>query len=626
MTGLFFIRRKYLSPLSLVWLVILRVATLYMAFAMPFAYADDIPDDISPGLTEASEQQTGVNYLGQITGVADKELVKQLESISSVISLQKQPPSNLLSLARRARNDIEILQKLLRSEGYYDAGISYRIEEDKSPVQLFLDIDTGDRYLLGEYLVIYTGNRADHSELPREPDSIGAAVGKPARAEMVQNARRKLLATLAETGYPLAEVVNQSATIDHADRGMTVEIEINPGDFSRFGELEILGTTSVEADYLAIYIPWQKGDKYDQKKIRQARQQLLATGLFASVAFEHSSRVDSDGQLAITLSVEERKQRSIGLTGRWSTDEGYAVEGQWEHRNFFGREERVSASAEVSEIKQEFAVSFKKPHFGQYNQDFIADGSLAYEDTDAYDGPLTSYFVGLQRQISTSWNIAVGIPLEFSNLSDLHGARDFTLSGLEFRGNRDTSNERFDPSAGTRLNLLLSAYAGDSTVPVSFMVGKIGMTGYFGIGGNNRYILAGRTRIGSIVGESTPALPANHRFYAGGGASIRGYSFQSVGPLGPGNVPLGGRSLFELSVELRVKFNDTLGGVVFVDGGNAYDAEWPDLSSDLPWSTGIGLRYFTAFGPLRMDLGYPQSHRPEIDDSVQLYISIGQAF
>lgn len=128
------------------------------------------------------------------------------------------------------------------------------------------------------------------------------------------------------------------------------------------------------------------------------------------------------------------------------------------------------------------------------------------------------------------------------------------------------------------------------------------------------------------MGESTTTLPANKRFYAGGGSSIRGYRFQSVGPLGPGNTPLGGRSVFEVSAELRAKITDTLGGVIFIDGGNVYDDEVPDLSTNLQWAVGFGGRYFTAFGPLRLDFGFPVNGRDGVDDFMQFYISIGQAF
>jgi translocation and assembly module TamA len=303
-----------------------------------------------------------------------------------------------------------------------------------------------------------------------------------------------------------------------------------------------------------------------------------------------------------------------------------SVEAQWEHRNIFGRQELLTLSGEIGEIKQEFAAAFKKPHFLRRDQDLLANGALAHEDTDAFNGPLTRYFVGLQRKLSKDWKLIAGVPVEFSNLTDLQGSRRFSLFGLEVRGERDTSNDRLDPNAGSRLKVSLKPYYGSGDNRVTFLTGRLGLSGYHAVDDAERYTLAARGRFGSVVGESTASLPANKRFYAGGGSSIRGYRFQSVGPLGPANTPLGGRSLFEVSTELRVKVTDTIGGVIFIDGGNVYDDELPDFSTNLQWAAGFGGRYFTAFGPVRLDFGFPLNGRDGVDDFMQFYISIGQAF
>jgi len=267
-----------------------------------------------------------------------------------------------------------------------------------------------------------------------------------------------------------------------------------------------------------------------------------------------------------------------------------------------------------------------KPNFLRQGQNLLANGALAHEDTPAYKGPLTRYFGGLERTITKEWNILAGIPTEFSNLSDLQGTREFLLYGLEVQGDRDTSNDRFDPSEGTRLRLSLKPYGGKGADDVAFLIGEITGTGYYAPDDGDRFIFAGRVKLGSVVGEETSALPANKRFYTGGGASIRGYKFQSVGPLGPDETPLGGRSLFEIGAELRVKITDTIGGVVFLEGGNVYDDELPDTSSDMQWAAGFGIRYFTTVGPMRLDFGFPLNSREDIDDPMQFYISIGQAF
>ena len=598
-------------------------ATLFVPHAVHArgAFTDD-PDS----MFYQAGADIGFRYETKFTGIDDKALRKLLESASQLVSLEGQPPPTLAALERRVRGDLDRMQKVLRSEGYYDARVEYRLASEEKPVQVTVEVVTGARYRLKQFVITYSGPGSGDPELPRDADRLGATPGQPARAEVVAEARQKLLETLADTGHPLAKVVDQSVVVDHADDSMSVALEVVPGEQARFGRLEIAGATSVEADYIERFIPWREGEIFDRSKLNDARRQLLGTGLFAVVAFERPNALDADGRLPVTVRVEERKHRSIGLAGRWSTDQGFAVEASWEHRNLFGRQELLSVSGELGEIKQEFAAAFKKPHFLRPSQDFLANGALAHENTDAFEGPLTRYFVGLQRKITEDWKIIAGVPVEFSNLSDLQGTRKFSLLGLDIRGERDTSNDRLDPNAGSRLRLSLKPYYGTGDNRVSFLTSRLGLTGYYAVDDEELYTLAARARFGSIVGESTAALPANQRFYAGGGSSIRGYRFQSVGPLGPANTPLGGRSLFDVSAELRARVTDTIGGVIFIDGGNVYDGELPDLSTDLQWAIGFGGRYFTTFGPVRLDFGFPINPRDGVDDFMQFYISIGQAF
>jgi translocation and assembly module TamA len=128
-----------------------------------------------------------------------------------------------------------------------------------------------------------------------------------------------------------------------------------------------------------------------------------------------------------------------------------------------------------------------------------------------------------------------------------------------------------------------------------------------------------------MSGAERDEIPADIRFYAGGGGSIRGYAYQSVGPT-QNNEPIGGRSLITMSAELRIKITEKMGLVAFVDGGSAFESAFPDFEETLQWGGGLGFRYFTAIGPLRLDVGIPINRRAGIDDSFQIYVSIGQAF
>ena len=138
-------------------------------------------------------------------------------------------------------------------------------------------------------------------------------------------------------------------------------------------------------------------------------------------------------------------------------------------------------------------------------------------------------------------------------------------------------------------------------------------------------MLALRTALGIIVASDRDEVPPDERFYAGGGSSVRGYEFQSVGPR-EDNDPIGGRSLFEISLEGRLYLTDSIGAVLFADGGSAFSSQVPDFHETVRWGLGAGLRYFTRAGPVRVDIAFPLSQRSDMDDSYQLYVSFGQSF
>jgi translocation and assembly module TamA len=172
----------------------------------------------------------------------------------------------------------------------------------------------------------------------------------------------------------------------------------------------------------------------------------------------------------------------------------------------------------------------------------------------------------------------------------------------------------------------LSPYTSMALTSTQFAIAEASLAGYQGVFEKDRVVLAARTRVGSIFGASQFKVPASQRFYAGGGSSVRGYKYQSVGPLDSKNDPIGGRSLVEVNAEARIKIIDQFGVVPFVDGGQVYDQVYPELAStDLQWAAGLGLRYYSAVGPVRFDIAFPVNPR-SIDDPYQFYISIGQAF
>ncbi|MFH0811731.1 MAG: BamA/TamA family outer membrane protein [Pseudomonadota bacterium] len=201
----------------------------------------------------------------------------------------------------------------------------------------------------------------------------------------------------------------------------------------------------------------------------------------------------------------------------------------------------------------------------------------------------------------------------------------FGLLSFPLQFKRDTSNDLLDPISGGRLSLRLIPYYETFGTKERFLKNYASYSHYFQLAEKPFLTLAGRSALGVIFGADRDRIAADERFYAGGGGSIRGYEYQSVGPLRK-NEPIGGRSLFELSVELRVKVTNNFGLVTFCDGGSAFSSVIPDWGETLRWGAGLGLRYYTRIGPLRFDVGFPLNRREKIDDPFQFYVSIGQAF
>ena len=576
---------------------------------------------------QTTHRHTGeLKYTVQFQGIDNTQLRSKLESVSRLIRWQNKPPESEIRLEQRAQFDLKQMQQLLRSEGYYNSALDYRIDSTTIPLKITINIDTGSLYIIGDYRISYQGPGSNMPGLPWRDKNYTLDPNQPAQAKFVVDTRNSILNSLSEIGYPNSRVLDQHVVVDHETSRMSVALRIEPGQQAHFGKLQIEGANTVQTDYVQQFLPWRAGELFDSRKISKFRNDLLATGIFDTVAIEYAKQLDQNGLLDVALILTERKHRSIELGMRWSTDKGFEGSIAWENRNILGRQESIAVRAELGEIKQEIDAQFSKPHFLQPKQNLLANAALAHEDTPAYTGPLSRFSIGLQRPFSKYWKLYAGFPLEYSQLSDQGMTRQFFLWGLQAKAEYDTSNDRFDPSSGTRLKLSLTPLLGRGNQDIGFVTSELTGITYFDPANDQSIVLAGRIKLGSILGSTTTALPANKRFYAGGGGSIRGYSFQLAGPLGTANAPLGGRSVFELNTEIRVRISDAIGAVVFLDGGNVYDGELPDFFGGQLWAAGIGLRYFTGIGPLRLDFGFPLNRREGIDDVFQFYLSVGQAF
>jgi translocation and assembly module TamA len=580
----------------------------------------------APAPQQPAQGAEDLRYVVAIEGVDDSTLRGLLQQVSETERLIDRPPPSLARLRRRAQDDRSRLLEVLRSEGYYDGQVEVALNRDVKPIEVTFRIDLGPVYRLGS-VSIEVEPPEPRLTVP-SPEGIGLRLGEPATARTVLAGEQSLLDQVRAQGFILAEVGTRRAVVDLDTKRMDLTLRVRPGPLSRFGPVTIEGVSTVEQDFVANRLDWQQGELITPTRLTEARNSLQETGLFTSVQIDLADAPDAQGELPVTIDLIERKHRSIGLGVRYRTDEGPGGNVSWEHRNMFGRGEQVKVEADGSFIGAFLIASFRKPDFGRRNQALLADVRLAYDDTDAFKSRSARTRVGLERRFAEKMIGAIGISFLAQEVEDKavdEGTQSFGLLSLPARFEWDRSDNLLDPSRGGRLRLENEPFVDVIGNGLVFNKSRVDYAHYLEVLREPQIVLAGRTAFGAMVGEPRSAVPANLRFYAGGGGSVRGFGYQLAGELNDDDDPIGGRSLFELSGEVRLRITETIGAVAFVDAGTVYSSSYPNFSETLRVGAGPGLRYFSPIGPLRLDVGFPLNPRNS-DDTWQLYVSIGQAF
>jgi translocation and assembly module TamA len=580
------------------------------------AEADAAPEGAAP---------PGVPYQVALEGVEDDALRELLNEVSETRRLIDRPPPSLTRLRRRAEEDRAHLQRALRSEGYYDATIDISIDPEAKPVKVVFQVDPGPRYRLREVAIEVTPPDAD---LPLPSlEELGIAPGSPAVAQTILDAETRLVDQARASGHALAAAGERRAVVDHDADAMDLTLRVNAGPLVRFGEIEVTGLDKVGRDFVERRLPWRPGELITSERLAEGQRALRDTDLFSTIRTRLGEIPDAAGRLPVTVMVNERKQRSIELGVRYRTDEGPGGNLAWEHRNFFGHGERVRADLDVSAIAGFLTGTLRKPDVWIRDLALITEAQLAFENPDAYESESATVRVGLERRFREGMTLTGGLAFRAEEVEEANsGRRDsFGLVSVPVLFNWDRSDDRLDPTRGGRLSLENEPFVNTFGNELVFNKSRLQYSHYFQVLEKPPVVLAGRSAIGTLFGASRADVPANLRFYAGGGGSVRGIAFQKAGELDRHNDPIGGRSLFEASGEVRVRVTETVGVVAFVDAGAAFTSPFPDFDDELRVGVGPGIRYLSPIGPLRLDVGFPVQPR-ESDDAFELYVSIGQAF
>jgi translocation and assembly module TamA len=566
-----------------------------------------------------------------ITGVEDRAL---REAIQRAMTESKAPPRSRSEARRRAREAGDDAVEVLRSEGYY----AYVVEPDVSeadPPRAILKITPGPVFVIADPQLAWSGPAPDEGVAQRAQSVIRLTPGEPGRAADVLAAEGRVVSQVQQLGYADAVAEPREVVVDHADHTVRPTFRIAAGDLTRIDGIEVITQGRSNPAWVQHLAPWKSGDIYEPDDIAELERRLRDTGVYDTIAVSLASKekVRPDGLRPVVVTLADRKSRTLELGAGYSTTDGPGVDVKWIRYNRLRRADTTTFTARLAKLDSRIEAELALPHWRRAQQTLKLNTAIFRDDTDAYTETGGHVGADLTRRLRPTVYRTYGVSLDLSQIDSpttengvttdvRQNFATFTLLGAQAW---DRSDSVLDPTKGWRLELRAEPTAITGDLTMAFLKVQAQSTAYLPFGEGAKTVLAGRVKAGQILGGTMPEVPASNRFYAGGGGSVRGYSYQAIGPrIDNTTTPQGGLSLVETSLELRHKFTDKWGAVLFVDAGAVGVDKWPN-GDDFGVGAGIGIRYDLGFGPIRADFAMPISKR-EGDPAFQVYISIGQSF
>ena len=606
---------------------------------------------------DAAKPADKIGYAFEIDGLdkADAETDADLRGLFNDVSTLKDgggEAANISQIYARAQHDAELLNQILASEGWYEPRIDTHVgaTADNAPDKLtaVIDVEPGQRFTFGSIDV-----KADPTVPPNLiADNFPLKVGEPIVATRVQGAEARVALVLPQNGYAFAQVGDRDIELDHDTGKGDYTLPVDVGPRVRIRNITSGGEEAFDAKHVAVIARFKRDELYDSRKLDDLNKALVATGLFATVSAkpQRTGVAVGDGTEYTDIYVEQHKgpPRTIAGSAGYGTGEGIKVQASWTHRNLFPPEGALTVLGTLGTQDQSVGVTFTRSNAGRRDKTFQLSAQAAHTDYAAVNGYTASLSTRWSYDSTPIWrktlSYAYGGEVLVTAENDYNPAiadlsrRTFYIAGLDGEATLDFTDDLLNATKGFRLKAQVEPEASVEDGFHPYVRMRLDASGYVPFGS---FVLAGRVAAGSIQGVARDDLAPSRRFYSGGGGSVRGYGYQELGPQvvipnpdydptdpkekDPPTIlhPLGGRSFNEASIEARYRFG-TWGAVAFVDAGQAYESSFPKLS-DLRFGAGVGVRYYTNFGPLRVDLATPLDRR-EGESWLAVYVSIGQAF
>ncbi|MDZ4393009.1 autotransporter assembly complex family protein [Cypionkella sp.] len=569
---------------------------------------------------------------------APKALEKELRAASILLAAEKSGNTDAQDVFTDARAEYASLLNALYARGYYSAVIHVYVDGVEAASIAPLDapgsisaikvvVEPGPEFAFSQARIAPLARR---TELPE-----GFAVGKTAESGVILEAVTAGVNGWRAQSHAKAEVSSQKLTADHKTAKLAADVELNPGPKLRFGPLTVNGAERMRLRRVRAIAGLPEGEAFSPAELERVASRLRRTGVFKSVTLTEDDFITAPDLLGITLTLVEEKKRRYTFGAELSSNDGATLNGAWLHRNLFGGGERLKVSGDITNIGATdggadfaFGISLERP--ATFTPDTTAGVELAYGKLNEadFDADLFSATVTLSHVVSEQLSGKAGLSYDHAIITDPSGESTYKALSLPVSVIWDRRDNKTDATRNIYAAAEVKPFLGFG-ITDSGVRATLDLRGYKSLGEAKRLVLAGRVQAGAVFGASLLGTPRDYLFYSGGGGTVRGQPYQSLGVNvlrdGLGDTyQTGGKTFMGASFEARMKVTESIGVVGFVDMGRIDANEFFSDLGDWHAGAGIGLRYATPVGPIRLDLAGPVGGNT--GDGIQVYVGLGQAF
>jgi len=540
--------------------------------------------------------------------------------------------------------DMQRIAAVYRELGYYGAHARYMLERNEAgdEVKIRIAVEEGDPVHLASVAIDLSGlPGGDVRWHDRLVPSLPLKQGAVFSVGLYGGGKRKLLQQLGDAGFPDA-TVEGGGEVDIATNQATISWTVRPGPRVTLGVIRIEGMETVGEDVIRRELSFKSGDLYSDSEMLKSQRQISDLGIFRTTQIElEPSAEEGPGKPPpervtrdVVVRVQERSLRSVRLGLGYGTEDKLRAQIGWLHRNVTGRADSLDVRARYSSLTDEFQATLKEPHVPDPRTTLFIDSRIRDDTLPAYSAVALLGRVSIERALRLGWSGYVGYNLEWTDVrsvpnvaaTELTNPLDkFLLGYVNLGVRRITTDSLVEPTRGSWLEAQVETAANWLGSQRSYVRGTVDARGYLPLGPT---VLAARAMVGTISAfgpTDTAELPVTKLFYGGGSTLVRGYDFQHLGPDDAKGQAVGGDSLLVGSAEWRFPVWRELYGDTFVDAGQLSRNPWDWKWEDLRYSAGVGLRYATPLGPVRVDIATPINPPPGVD-RVRVWFAIGQAF